>query len=354
MSSASGSRRAAGEARRTPPLVVLAAVLAMVVLVGAGGFFLLRGGGDADSAGPRSSGATTTDDTGTGATTTPSAPPTPTEPPDPLDDPLSPQSLDKRYRGLAKAVTTGFEGCRRAKAREGQRERVMCEARVGTLELVTYRKQRHVDARRDKAITYAAGGVLDVREAGVLMAHEEENDRDVAASAFLYWDDTSARQSATYFAGRGTDLDGLVALFTATTPKRTYPAGLGSPQLVDFIDQWLDPTICTRIETVNDGALEESYCDVRGPIEVYVGRFRDEATLVSYRQMVLASAIADGREVRDWNQAEGDPPVGALYEFTTDSGAAVRYWDEPGCVCYAEAYLRDGTYEQVQEWWLGG
>ncbi len=342
-----GARRSTPD-RSVLPRRLLAAVLAVVLLVGVVVVgVLLLGSDDApdDTSGPLP---------GT-ADSVPSSEATESEDVelDPLDDPFSVESLDLRYAALGRSVTAGFVECRRAKAREGQKERAVCVAGPGTLELVTYRGRRALETRREKAITYQAGGVLDVRKNGVLMGHQSENRRGAPVDAFLYRDDTPSLTSATYFAERGTDLDSLAALLAETDPVRPYPTGPSAPPLVDFAEQWVDLSTCMRIETVNDGALEESYCDVKGPFEVYVGRFRSDRELSAYRRLVLASAIDDERDVRDWNQREGDAPVGALYEYTTDSGAVVRYWDKPGCACYAEAFLPGGTYERLQRWWLG-
>lgn len=354
MTATSGARRAhPGPTRRPRPTrTVLALVLALVLVVAVGGGLLLLGGDDEPTIadGPRpSADGTASEETG----------------PDPLDDPLSPESIDLRYGGLAEAVTTGTDSCRSVKARRGQSERLLCDASVGRLELVSYATVAALADRRGRAVTYEPGGVLDAGPTGTLMAFEASEGTKgakggkgakgvkgtAAASTYLYWDDDQARQSATYSSDAGTEIEPLVEAYDATGPVRPYPTGPSSRKLVRFARRWVEPDACLRTETVNEGALEESYCDVDGPVEVFLGRFGSLAQLKAYRTIVVASAVADDRDVRDWSRPSGGDPVGALYEYTTDAGTVSRYWDDPSCLCYAEASWKKGSYAQLARWW---
>jgi hypothetical protein len=294
--------------------------------------------------------------------------------PDPLDDPMSPESIDQRYRLLAASVTTGTDDCRSAKARDGQRERLRCETAAGTLELVTWTRRGDLVARRAAVVTDQPGGILDASRSRTMMAFEGSDslkgaprakggkarstakgaaDDDLRGSGrtYLYWDVERTRQSGTFVADTGTGLATLAAAYDATDPVRPYPTGLTDRRLIGFAGRWVGSGECLRTVTVNAGALEESYCDVEGPVEVFVGRFRTADDLKAYRTLVVASAIADKRGLRDWRKRPGQDPVGALYEYTTDDGTVARYWDDTACLCYAEAFLARGSYQRLARWW---
>ena len=351
MTGAPGSRHAAvlASSRRRPGVAaaVVVAVALLVAVASVGGYLLLRGEDEALTPAATSAGATGTG-TGTGASGTPSASATTTPEPDPLDDPSSPESIDQRYGALAESVTTGTRTCRDREPREGQRERIVCRTGFGVLELVTHRRTAGLVERRDAAVTYAPGGILDVGPGGTTMAFAPS---EKGAAAYLYWDDEADRRSATYTAERGKGVVRLAQAYDATGPARPFPTGPSSPDLVRFAARWVGRDACLRTETVNQDALEESYCDVPGPVEVFIGRFRTTEALEAYRGVVVASAIADDRDVREWTPRGAGEPAGALYEYTTDSGTVARYWDDASCACFAEAFLDDGSYQRLARWW---
>ncbi|WP_148613747.1 hypothetical protein [Nocardioides rubriscoriae] len=371
MSAPIGSRRAELDPDDGPRILLLVAAAAGLVLVLAVvGYLLLRDDGtDPADAGPTAGQPSVV---APGGTVSSSAPADATEEPDPLDDPMSPASIDLRYESLAASVTTGTDRCRTAKARRGQDERVRCDVPSGTLELVTYTRATDLLARRAEAVTDRPGGVLDASRTRVMMAFQDPAAPTRASAkgpkgkggskgaqtkgagrgrTYLYWDDQRARQSAVYLADAGTDLSVLSTAYDATGPVRPYPTSLTDKQLVAFTRRWVKPDDCLRTVTVNPGAAQESYCDVKGPVEVFVGRFRTKADLEAYRTLVVASAIADKRTLRDWNRAKGGAPVGALYEYTTGDGTVARYWDDSSCLCYAEAFLAQGSYDRLARWW---
>ena len=321
--------------------VVVAVVAVLAIVGGIGGYVVATSGDDepavqGGSKSPSTSSSTPTTETIDPETGTDFA------------------SVNNRYAGLADLVTTGVDGCEADTVRSGETERLSCTFAAGTLELVTYGSGPELGAGRAREVTLEPGGVFEDGRSGTVMGFEEEDDNDVPTSAYLYWDDDDARQSAKYVATPGTDLDDLVTLFRSTGPSLDYPTGPSSQELIDFAEPWFLVGKCVRIETLVANELEESYCDVNGPIEVYLGQFDSKKALNTYRKLALANAKADDRELRTWNQVEGDPPIGALYEYTTDSGSAVRYWDQPSCLCYAEAYLSDGSYERLKNWWFTG
>lgn len=319
------------------PVAGAATVVVLLVLVAT---VLLVRGDDTEPTSGEAPGTVGSSAAATASSTDPDRPDESDEP-DPLDDPMSPESIDLRYEALAGSVTTGTERCRSARERDGQEERLVCETADATLELVTWAGPRALGARRADAVTDQPGGVLDARDAGVLMGFQAAADAKKAAT-YLYVDDERARQSAVYLAGTGADLDALRTAYDATAPTRPYPVG-PTKRLDRFTKRWVQRGDCLRIETVNAGSTEESFC-VDGRVEVFVGRFATEEQLAAYRKVVVASAIADDRDLRDWKG-------GALYEYTTDDGTVARYWDDPSCACYAEAFLADGTYDRLARWW---
>ncbi len=329
--------------RRWPVLVAVAAVLALV----AGLLLLVVRDDDGEPSAGRSGSAQIreSDD--------------PDEPGEPVDpDGTDAAAVDVRYAGLADRITSGADSCEADDAggdRAGRSERLACEVTdVGTLELVTYRSEATLEARRQRELTDAAGGVRLEARRGTVMAFEKEDAGGRATAATLYWDADSSRQSATYTADPGVDLDELVTAFRATAPSLAYPEGPTSPALIDFAGRRVPVETCTRIETAVAHELEESFCDVDGPVEVYLGRFATADDLRAYRELTLANAKQDDRGLRTWRRAEGGPPAGDAYEYLTDDGVAVRYWDRADCRCYAEAYLSGGSFESLQEWWAGG
>lgn len=335
---------------RRGPLVAGVLSLVLVLVVAGAAFLLLR-----DDTG-------TTEDPGPAVAAPSSSSTVAPEPerPDPLDDPMSTESIDLRYEALGGSVTTGSDGCRDAKARQGQQERLVCDLGAATLELVTYTTFAGLTARRDRADTDEPGTVQEPSTDGRLLGFESQAPEQPQEPAkpkkgkpaqgtaevqtFLYTDDKSALQSGWLTAEAGTDLSVLVRAYTATDPTRPYPTGPTNKKIVSFVKRWAKADQCLRIPSVNPGALEENYCDVKGPVQMFVGRFGSMDDLETYRTIIVASAEADDRDVREWDR-------GTLYEYQTDDDTVVRYWDDPSCLCYAEAFLAQGTYDQLATWW---
>ncbi|GAA5155059.1 hypothetical protein GCM10023340_39670 [Nocardioides marinquilinus] len=337
----------AGPRRRSRALPILAAVLAVVLV--AGGItaaVVLTGGDDEPSVDPTGESTPVNDDS--------SPPPSTPTTPETSADPTASGAVNQRYTGLADLVTTGTSRCQEGDPTSGETERLECVIDAGLLQLVTYDSQADLEAARKRAVTLTAGGRLEETDAGTFFAYEETDDDDNPLQAYLYWDDVDSLQSGRYDATAGTDLDELVTVFESTDPSRAYPEKPSSQELLDFASQWFLTSKCERIQTLVDQELEENYCDVNGPVEVYLGRFGSRKDFRDYRRIALGYAKTDDRMLRTWNQQEGDPPIGALYEYTTDSGSAVRYWDLPGCFCYAEAYLSSGSYDRLENWWYTG
>ncbi|WP_134765238.1 hypothetical protein [Nocardioides sp. 1609] len=331
-----GSRADRGAARRRWP-VVAAAVLVLALIVGVVAAVVLGGdeepapaGGGAATSSPRPSETETIDPDGTDAV-----------------------AVNARYSGLAEAVVPDDVTCRAAGPARPRSEKLTCELPTGTLELVTYASAAKLEAAREEQVDHGVGTVHEVTTFGTLAAFEREDDTGAPVKAAVYWDDDVAQQSARLTGPRGTDLDDLVAAVRATVPSIAYPTGPSDPGLVDFLGGWLDVESCHRIETAVDLELEESFCDPAGPIEVFVGRFESEKALEAYRDLTLAVAKDSERPLRTWEAKRGKDD-GALYEYTTAARLPVRYWDLPGCFCYAEATLTKGDADKLATWWRRG
>jgi len=337
-----GSWGAAPQQPKKKVWPILAAVVAVLAVIGGGiTAFVISQNGDDD---PKK--ASKTSDSGpTTETTTPVS--------------YAFEDINDRYAGLGGNITTGLnvDSCQPSTSMAGQAEHLECTFASGTLTLITWNAKSDLNAERKRQIDYRPGGILLDNAAGKLFGFEESTgtgDDRVVTKAYLYWDSASALQSARYdhATDAGTpELDTLVNLFNSTSPTVSYPTKPSNPDLIGFAQQWLDTNTCARIQTVYTGEKEESKCTPPGEVTIYIGKFRNGQEMRRHRRQALGYAKADNRRLRTWNQQEGDPPVGALYEYETDSGTIVRYWDQPSCSCYMEAYLPNGTYEDLYDWW---
>lgn len=324
--------------RRAWPIVLAVAVVVALV-AGVGGFFVVTRDDDGDE--------TSESDGPTSSTTTSDGPTTESVDPDGTDF----ASVNARYSGLASLVTSGVDECAKAAVTSGETERLECPFGNGVLALVTYGSPSELEAGRRRQVTFEAGGVYDQTPQGTILGFEVNNAEGQPTEAFLYWDDNAA-QSATYTAEPGADLDQLVTLHAATDPAVAYPTAPSDPALVDFVDQWFPISRCERVATIVADQVEESYCDVGGPVEVYIGTFDSRANFRFYRRDIARRSREDGRtEHTSWTQQAGQPAEGALYEYDNGEGYKALYWDQPDCLCYAEAFLRGGTHDRLFDWW---
>lgn len=325
------------------PIVV--AIVAVLALVGGGIGYVVANSGDDDKKqaagetdGPTTDGPTTDD-------------PVTSDPPTPDPDGTDFAAVNTRYSGLGAMVTTGVDSCAASGSQSGVSERLECTFANGVLELVTYDTPSELTAARKRAINRTSGGVYEKSASGILMGFEDKDSDGNAKSAYLYWDNNASSQSAKYVGDPAVDLDDLVSVFNSTDPSIAYPTGPSSPELLAFAGDWFKTPKCRRIETLVNGEIEENYCDVNGPIEVYLGQFETRKDFNSYRRLTRQNALADGRkDPKTWSYTGGDVE-GTLSEYTTDSGSAVRYWDQPDCLCYAEAYDRSGNFTRLKNWW---
>lgn len=316
--------------RRTG-LVAVAAAVAGVVVVGGGITALVLASGGEDPA-PKDPGATGS-----------------------AEVDVAPEALDTRYDALASAISKGTSDCRAGSPGPGQREVVDCTVSAGTLRLVTYADEDAAKAARTARLDYRAGTMT--ADAGTTALYEYDPERGGTSDpALVYWDSTSARQSAT-LTGTGTaGIDTLTELHAATSPRVVAPTAPADPVLREFVDLNLELSGCTRQRTFFAGETEESKCDVGVPgIVVNIGRYRDRKGLTddrAYYKSQFDKARKRGGS-GTWRFGKG-PAEGAYYAYLDSSGkTATLYWDwdEAGCNCYGVAWSFQGDLKKLETWW---
>lgn len=319
--------------RRGRGVAVVAAALAGVVVVGGAitALVLAGGGDDPDPKDPRSSGTAEVD--------------------------VSPAALDTRYDALASSISKGTSDCRPGAPATGQREVVDCTVNAGTLRLVTYADEAAAQAARTARLDYRAGTMT--ADTGTTALYEYDPERGGTSDpAIVYWDSTSALQSATLTATGTAGIDGLTALRAATSPRVVAPTAPADPVLREFVGLNLEISRCTRQRTFLAGETEESKCeaDVAG-IVVTVGRYQDRKGMTDdrayYKGQFDKARKRAGKGT--WRFGKGEAE-GAYYAFLDSSGkTATLYWDwdEADCNCYGVAWSFEGDLKKLEAWWPG-
>jgi hypothetical protein len=261
-------------------------------------------------------------------------------------------SVNERYSGLSSLITTGMDECTEGEMSSGQEENLVCTYPDGELRLITYSSEQDLQAARarDVDLKQIGGNYLDAGTGVVYGFKPENDDTDTIDAPYLYWDNVEAVQSARYQGNVGVELDALVRTFGSTEPSIGYPTKPTDPDLREFAKNFVNFGSCERINTYTAGETEELSC--RGPagITPYFGKFETIADLKTYRRIKLGFAREDKTKNRTWN-LDG-VTVGALYDYTIDADdRAARYWDDPECLCYGEAYEADGNAEKLGNWW---
>lgn len=322
--------------RKRSAAVWIAAAIAAVVLIGGGVVtaVVLAGGDDPSGGGGGG-------DASSGAS-------------EPEVD-LAPDAINGRYDALAAAITTNTDACEEGTLTAGQTEVLDCTLDTGTLQLVTWEDEAAFESVRQARLDYRSGTLTQVADAAVVYSFDPEPARSDEAPV-IYWDNTSARQSATIRGGSGADHDAVESQFTDSSPRVTLPTGPGDDKLREFIGINMDVSGCTRIHTYFDGESEEDNCtaDVDGVV-VSVGRFTTREGLKGQRRFYKSqyddASKRGGGPI--WRFDEGKNE-GAYYAYRSDDGTtATLYWDwnSPQCHCYGIAWNFDGKLKVVEDWW---
>ncbi|TWG92319.1 hypothetical protein L615_007100000050 [Nocardioides sp. J9] len=280
------------------------------------------------------------------------------DPPGPPDTPavdVDPAAIDERYDALAGSITADASDCEAADPGKDQDEVVECTVNAGKLRLVTYTDQAAAEAAREARLDYRAGTL--VADNGSTAFYEFDPERGGTSDpAIVYWDSTTALQSATLTATGSADIDTLGQLYKATTPRVAVPTAPAHPVLREFIKINMDVAGCARQRTFFAGETEESACeaDVDG-IVVNVGRYSTRKGLVEDRQYYKGKYKEAGTQGGGgtWRFGEGKGE-GAYYAYLQD-GTAALYWDwnKADCNCYGIAWSFDGDLQKLEEWWPG-
>lgn len=269
---------------------------------------------------------------------------------------VDPAAIDARYDALASKITEGASDCTAATAASGEAEAVECTVNAGTLRLVTYEDQAAAESARTARLDYRAGTMT--ADNGTTALYEYDPERGGTSDpAVVYWDSTTALQSATLTAEGSAKIDALSTLYTATSPRVAVPTAPAHPVLREFIDINMDVAGCERQRTFFVGETEESSCeaDVDG-IVVNVGRYHTRKGMVDDRQYYKGkydeAATQGGGGVWRFGEGKGE---GAYYAYL-DDGTAALYWDwnKSDCYCYGIAWSFEGKLKLLEDWWPGG
>jgi hypothetical protein len=329
---------AATPSRSRWPLAAAAAAVVLVLIGAVAWFALAKDSGDESTAGRAGSTSAPTAPTGP---TSPTAPTTPTTPSKP-----SPTDLDAvawRYGSLAANITHGLSGCVARTPSSGETEHLDCSFGRGTLALITFDSAAGLKATRGQVVTTEPNTRYSEQAAGIYFSEAPEKRR-----ASLYWDNSAARQSATYVAAPTVKVDALVAMFKATSPAVAYPDSFDDATLRKFAGEFVRLGTCERIDSLGSGYAEESRCkNSRGDV-VYFIRFATARDFFDRRAAEIADAKRlDGKNTT-WSFADG--PVEGRYELY-DSGGAVLYWDQTDSHVAGLAVTSDHDVDALARWW---
>ena len=174
----------------------------------------------------------------------------------------------------------------------------------------------------------------------------------LADTSSVYWDNTEALQSGTYVATDDTvTFEELKVQYTSTDAAVEYPTKAEDEGMIELATEFIKPSKCNRIPTIQDGEVEESICTGPNGIFIFMGVFKTNEDFKNFRRNALQQGSDQGFPLRNWNFG-GGPREGAAAEFKNDAGEAVRYWDRPECRCYMEANLDTGDLEALEKWWV--
>lgn len=268
---------------------------------------------------------------------------------------VDPAAIDGRYDALASKITEGASDCAAATAAAGEAEVIECAVNAGTLRLVTYDDQAAAESARATRLDYRSGTMT--ADNGTTALYEFDPERGGTSDpAVVYWDSTTALQSATLTAEGSAKIDALSTLYTATSPRVAVPTAPAHSVLREFININMDVAGCERQRTFFVGETEESSCkaDVDG-IVVNVGRYSTRKGMVDdrkyYKGKYDEAATQGGGGVWRFGDGKGE---GAYYAYL-DDGTAALYWDwnKSDCYCYGIAWSFEGKLKSLEDWWPG-
>lgn len=267
-------------------------------------------------------------------------------------------SIQERYSALGSNLTRELEDeCEAGEADEsaGVTEVVTCPYADGTLELTTYGSADDLEDARNANTGTDAGTRFSKTEAGVVYGIDADSAVSAAEVSSIYWDSTEGLQSGTFThsaeAEENRTMDDLSGIYTDIDPVVAWPTKPEHEGMIELAEEFVNLDDCNRIQTIQEGELEESICTAPKGITIFMGVFKSGADFKAYRRDALQQGADQGYPLRNWNFG-GGAREGAAAEYYNSSGAAVRYWDKPECKCYMEASLSDGKLKTVENWWV--
>lgn len=276
------------------------------------------------------------------------------EPKEPEVD-VDPDAINERYNALASDITSGASDCKAGEPAAGQTEVVECGVSAGKLSLVTWADEEALTAARKTRLDYRSGTLT--ADNGTTALYEFDPERGGTSDpAIVYWDSTSALQSATITGEGSVKIDSLTTQYTATSPRVPEPTAPAHEVLREFIGINMDVAACTRQRTFFVGETEESSCevDVEG-IVVNVGRYATRKGMAEDRKYYKGKYDKASKQGGGgtWKFGEGKAE-GAYYAYLdADGETATLYWDwnKTDCNCYGVAWSFDGNLSKLEKWW---
>jgi hypothetical protein len=271
----------------------------------------------------------------------------------PESQPVDLESVTERYDALAGNVGQGLDECEAVEADDGASEQLECGFANGTLALTTYESMEGLTASREANTGTDAGTRYSQSEAGVIYGINNGSAVSDAEVASIYWDSNEGLQSGKLTASSDSvTIDQLVEELKATQPVVQWPEEPEDEGMLELAAEFVNLDDCDRIDTIQEGELEESICSAPNNITVFMGVFATMADFKEYRRDALQQGTDDGNPLRNWN-FDGNTREGAAAEYTNSSGDAVRYWDKPECRCYMEASVTGSSDLQLlEDWWV--
>jgi hypothetical protein len=280
------------------------------------------------------------------------SPTPPTPPPSPTEVPVDLESVQERYSGLAEDATADLDECEAGEAGDGTTEVLECGFANGTLTLTTYEAADDLTAARAATTPLDAGTRISESDAGTVYSVDASSAVSDAPVSSLYWDNTGALQAGHYVASsESVTIDQLVEVYGKTSSPIAYPTEPEDPGMIALAEEFVKLNACDRIQTIQDGELEESICSGPKGITIFMGVFESMKDFKDYRRNAIQQAADQDYKLRTWNFT-GQAREGAAAEYINSSGDGVRYWDRPECRCYMEASLGDGDLQTLEDWWV--
>lgn len=254
-------------------------------------------------------------------------------------------AIQSRYSPLGVSLLDSMEQCEQAPMESGQTERLVCTSPDAELELASYTSESATIAKQRSVVTYAPGSLFSNQQTGVVYAEGGED-----GAATLYWDDRGRKRTAQLTAvSESVSLDQLQRLFEDAGSVLDFPTEVEDEGLSTFIAEFVSVEQCDRVPTSYPGMLETVECANSEGDKVYFSKAAGPRPFRDYRASAVAKGEEQGNSPEGWRFGEGRRE-GILVDTTSD-GAAVRYWDQRTCLCYAEAFRLDGNADALERWW---